>query len=335
MANGEVSVHTFFYDILHVVSQALLVPDIILLLLLIGYSLFSIGSVLVEYFTEHKHYEVVMPKFLAGLTDASEDLVVPVIEESGLLNRQKEALKTVYEYRSLPGDALVSLVKRLMHEEESHYDAIVSRNNMAAKVAPMLGLMGTLIPLGPGIQALGKADTAALSSSLLVAFDTTVAGLVTAAVCLVIGKVRSSWYDNYLSALDSAMATLLQKIEDSRADGVSQSSVPQSQFAVGQQPPAEQPMMTDQLLAEAQLGVQQPAQPTEPTASFDSAQPADDGYSLAYVGQDSSMPQTASDPAMTADEPMTTPSGMPINSSTNASSIFEPRKNPVDEMYSD
>lgn len=208
--------HTFFSDILHVVSQALLVPDIILLLCLIGYALFSIGSVLVEYFTEHKHYEVVMPKLLAALTDSDESLIPSIIEESGLLKRQKAALNTVFEYRTLPGDALVSLIKRLMHEEEAHYDAIVSRNNTAARVAPMLGLMGTLIPLGPGIQALGQADTSALSSSLLVAFDTTVAGLLAAAVCLVIGKIRSIWYDNYLSALDSAMATMLQKIEDSR-----------------------------------------------------------------------------------------------------------------------
>ena len=48
-------------------------------------------------------------------------------------------------------------------EEESRYDSIAGRNNMAARVSPMLGLMGTLIPLGPGIQALGKANTAELS----------------------------------------------------------------------------------------------------------------------------------------------------------------------------
>lgn len=210
---------TFLSDILHVVSQALLVPDIILLLLLIGYALFCIGSVLVEYFTEHRHFSVVMPRFLADLTEADEDLVPSVVDGSGLLRRQKEALNTVYEYRGLPGDALVALVRRLMNEEESYYERITDRNSMAARVAPMLGLMGTLIPLGPGIQALGQANTELLSSSLLVAFDTTVAGLVTAAVCLIIGKVRDRWYNNYLSALDSAMATMLQKIEDSRVPG--------------------------------------------------------------------------------------------------------------------
>ena len=214
----ELSVaQTFLGDILHTVSQALLAPDIILLLLFIGYALFSIGSVVVEFFTERKHFKVVMPRFLAALIDSTESGMPQVIEDSGLLNRQKEALSTVFEYRRLPGDALVALVRRLVSEEETRYDRITGRNNTAAKVAPMLGLMGTLIPLGPGIQALGQADTAALSSSLLIAFDTTVAGLVTAAVCLVIGKIRSNWYNNYLSALDAAMATMLEKIELSRA----------------------------------------------------------------------------------------------------------------------
>lgn len=208
---------TFLSDILHVISQALLAPDIILLILLIAYAIFSIGSILVEFVTEHRHYKVVMPQFLAALTSASEGQIPAVVEESGLLKRQKEALNTVFEYRSLPGDALVALVRRLMNQEESHYERITSRNNMAAKVAPMLGLVGTLIPLGPGIQALGEANTELLSSSLLVAFDTTVAGLVVAAVCLVIGKIRSQWYDNYLSALDSAMATMVQKIQDTKA----------------------------------------------------------------------------------------------------------------------
>ena len=234
--------HTFLTDILHVVSQALLAPDIILLLAFICYALFSIGSVLVETFTERRHFKVVMPKFLAALMDAREEDIPQVIAESGLLKRQKDALNTVYEYRTLSGDALVALVKRLVSEEETRYDRIVGRNNTAAKVAPMLGLMGTLIPLGPGIQALGQADTSALSSSLLVAFDTTVAGLVTAAVCLVIGKIRSNWYEDYLSALDASMATMLEKIEAGR-DGSAQAgaqkpqpfSMPQEQ-AGSQQP---------------------------------------------------------------------------------------------------
>lgn len=216
---GVSAAQSYLSDILHVVSQALLIPTILLLLGFIAYALFCIGSVVAEYFTERKNFKVQMPKFLAALMAAGQDEIPDVIKKSGLLKRQKTALLTVYDYRTLPGDALVALIRRLVSEEETRYDRIAGRNNMAARVSPMVGLMGTLIPLGPGIEALGRADTSALSSSLLIAFDTTVAGLVVAAICLIIGKIRSNWYGNYMSALDSAMATMLQKIEDMRASG--------------------------------------------------------------------------------------------------------------------
>ncbi len=213
-------------DVLHALSQALLVPDIILLLLFAGYALFCIGSIIMEYFTERRNFKIAMPRFLADLMSASETTIPEVVRASGLLNRQKTALLTVYDYRTLPGDALLALVRRTVQAEETRYSRITGRNNTAAKISPMLGLMGTLIPLGPGVAALGQADPTLLSSSLLIAFDTTVAGLAVAAVCMAVGKIRSTWYNDYLSALESGMATLLQKIEDMRADGTLEATEP-------------------------------------------------------------------------------------------------------------
>jgi len=206
-------------DVLHVISQGLLAPVIIILIGLIGYALFCIGSIIAEGVNERRNYKAEMPKFLQSLMSAQDARIPSVIKQSGLLNRQKVALLKVYDYRTLPGDALVALIRRLVSEEETHYRHIVDRNNTAAKVSPMIGLMGTLIPLGPGVAALGQGNTAALSSSLLIAFDTTVAGLIVAAICLAIGKIRSNWYDDYMAALDSAMATLHEKIEAMRTAG--------------------------------------------------------------------------------------------------------------------
>ena len=69
----------------------------------------------------------------------------------------------------------------------------------------MFGLMGTLIPLGPGLIALGQGDTKTLSSSLLIAFDTTVAGLISAAVSYIISSVRNRWYEEYMVNLETVM----------------------------------------------------------------------------------------------------------------------------------
>lgn len=62
---------------------------------------------------------------------------------------------------------------------------------MIAKLGPMFGLLGTLIPLGPGIVALGQGDTVTLSESMNVAFDTTIAGVISAAVASVISTSAS------------------------------------------------------------------------------------------------------------------------------------------------
>ena len=80
--------------------------------------------------------------------------------------------------------------------------------------------MGTLIPLGPGIVALGQNNVTLLSQSLTVAFDATVCGLTCAVASLIVSKVRSGWYGEYLDALESLMTCVLDKAAEARKAGV-------------------------------------------------------------------------------------------------------------------
>ena len=80
--------------------------------------------------------------------------------------------------------------------------------------------MGTLIPLGPGIVALGQNNVTLLSQSLTVAFDATVCGLTCAVASLIVSKVRSGWYGEYLGALESLMTCVLDKAAEARKAGV-------------------------------------------------------------------------------------------------------------------
>lgn len=203
---------TFYLsDVLHVISSDLLIPVVVLLLVFIVYSLYSIGSVLVEVFVERRHYRAHVPQLVAKLEAAEFDELVGVIDESGLLRNQKDDLEELVSYLYLPEDARTEVAKRLLANEELELQKAVGRTDIAAKVAPMLGLMGTLIPLGPGIVALSSGDTETLSSALLMAFDTTVAGLATAVVCYVISRMRRRWYSDYLVSMEAAFNTLLEK----------------------------------------------------------------------------------------------------------------------------
>ena len=109
----------------------------------------------------------------------------------------------------LPSETRVALARKLLLDEEKHYVGRVRVSDLISKIAPMFGLMGTLIPLAPGLIALGQGDTKTLSDSLLIAFDTTVAGLLSAAVSLFISSVRKSWYAGYSSSLEAVMDAVL------------------------------------------------------------------------------------------------------------------------------
>ena len=78
----------------------------------------------------------------------------------------------------------------------------LERADLLARIPPMLGLMATIIPLGPGLAALGKGDPAQLASAVTMAFDATVLGLLAGICGLVIGKLRRRWYEETLDAME-------------------------------------------------------------------------------------------------------------------------------------
>jgi biopolymer transport protein ExbB/TolQ len=80
----------------------------------------------------------------------------------------------------------------------------LERADLLARIPPMLGLMATIIPLGPGLAALGQGNPAQLASAVTVAFDATVLGLVAGIAGLVIGKLRRRWYEETLDAMEQA-----------------------------------------------------------------------------------------------------------------------------------
>ena len=77
----------------------------------------------------------------------------------------------------------------------------IERADFITRLAPMLGLMGTLIPLGPGLAALGEGELRILTTAMTVAFDTTVIGLLAGMIGFVLGRLRRRWYDAAVETL--------------------------------------------------------------------------------------------------------------------------------------
>ena len=65
----------------------------------------------------------------------------------------------------------------------------------------MLGLMGTLIPMGPALVGLASGDIVSMAYNMQVAFATTVVGMAVAAVGLAILQVNKRFLPDFLMIL--------------------------------------------------------------------------------------------------------------------------------------
>lgn len=198
-------------DILRAVSSGLQTPVMIILILLILVTIVMLGSLIAEVFSERMWLKMKIPHLIDAMQEKSMTELEEVIKNSGLLKRQKKAAMELVKRDKLPAATREALARQLIFEEENRYAKIVRVTDIVAKVGPMFGLMGTLIPLGPGLMALGQGDTKTLSGSLLIAFDTTVAGLISAAVAYAISFVRKRWYEQYMVGLETIMETILEE----------------------------------------------------------------------------------------------------------------------------
>ena len=198
-------------DVLRAVASSLQIPTIIILLLLILATIVLLGTFIAEFFTERKALKVNIPALIDEMQGKNTTELDEVVSGSGLLKRQKEAAHELIVRIKYPNDTREALARQIISDEESRYNKITKFTDIIARVAPMFGLMGTLIPLGPGLIALAQGDTKTLSESLLIAFDTTVAGLICAAVAYVISGIRKGWYEKYMVGLETIMETILEE----------------------------------------------------------------------------------------------------------------------------
>lgn len=79
------------------------------------------------------------------------------------------------------------------------------------KFGPMLGLMGTLIPMGPALVGLATGDIASMAYNMQVAFATTVVGMLVAGIGLITLQERQRFYACSLNALEFVFHKLTGK----------------------------------------------------------------------------------------------------------------------------
>lgn len=87
-------------------------------------------------------------------------------------------------------------LEKLLQKCDSFISKRLERTKVLVRLGPMFGLMGTLIPMGPALLALTRGDVDTLANNLIIAFGTTVVGLLVGAVSYVVYTMRRRWYDD-------------------------------------------------------------------------------------------------------------------------------------------
>jgi biopolymer transport protein ExbB/TolQ len=171
-------------EAMYQLSDLFLAPVLILLVVLFAYSLFALGAFAVESLQRRSHRSA----FRAALRDGADTL--PQEAEKAyplmaLLSKRPEASRDeldVTAFELLEGVRTVS------------------------RIAPMLGLIATMVPMGPALKALANGNVQGISENLVIAFSAVIFGLVIASITFWIASVRKRWLASELVAVTPLIA---------------------------------------------------------------------------------------------------------------------------------
>ena len=184
----------YITDILYWISSGLLVPVILILILFFVRSLLLLGGFFSQYLTMRKSGILLQKEVkqltadnLYTLSDHLPKGKLPVVT----------CISKMLENRNSPAK-----VTFLLDEYECLVERELETPKMFTKMGPMLGLMGTLIPMGPALVGLSSGDIASMAYNMQVAFATTVIGLFAGGIGCVVKAVKQRWYRRDMGMLN-------------------------------------------------------------------------------------------------------------------------------------
>jgi len=191
-------------DILYWISTGLMVPVIVLLIVMFIRALLLIGSFFGQYLSIRKTEFLIKDKFASLNTDN--------IDSIGLeLPQKNPSMVVCYILNILKAKESPAHLQKLLADYEIAADKDLAISKTLTKIGPMLGLMGTLIPMGPALVGLSTGDIASMAYNMQVAFATTVVGLFCAAIGFITQQVKQRWYLQDMTNLEFLVELLNQK----------------------------------------------------------------------------------------------------------------------------
>lgn len=182
-------------SVLYWISTGLMVPVMVFLLYFFLNALWQIGRFYGQYIQRRRLHR--------QLSEALDELPLNEwLSRTAALPKASDSALCRYAglLHSAAGDA--PLLEKRLGDYEVEADRELGRSKLLVKIGPILGLMGTLIPMGPALLGLATGDVASMASNMQVAFATTVIGLIIGAVGFITLQVRQRWVAEELNLLE-------------------------------------------------------------------------------------------------------------------------------------
>ncbi len=145
---------------MYTIGQLFLIPTLLAIALLFFYSLFAFGQFAMAHFQRRQ---------LRLGAAAAHSSAYPLLRWAG-------------QHPGASADERDLAAHRLLE---------VPR--VATRVTPMLGLVATMIPMGPALKSISSGDIAAVADNLAVAFSAVILALIASALTYWIVSVRRRW----------------------------------------------------------------------------------------------------------------------------------------------
>lgn len=184
----------YITDILYWISSGLLVPVVLLLIFFFLRSLLLLGGFFSQYLTMRKS-GIMLQKEVKQLSSDNLSTLAERLPKGKL--PVVTCISKMLENRNSPAK-----VTFLLDEYECMVERELETPKMFTKMGPMLGLMGTLIPMGPALVGLSSGDIASMAYNMQVAFATTVIGLFAGGIGFVVKAVKQRWYRRDMGMLN-------------------------------------------------------------------------------------------------------------------------------------
>lgn len=175
--------------LLYAISNAFLLPVLAGIVLAFVYATYLVGQFLSEAL-DRRTNRASLEELYDGRPSRERFLALPWKAEMGRFRRILQAQ-----------DASEAVLEKRIVDLENQMRGRVERLGILGRIGPILGLVGTLIPLQPALAGLARGDMQTVGANLLIGFTTTVIGLLVGGSCYAISVVVRNWYQQDLTEI--------------------------------------------------------------------------------------------------------------------------------------